>query len=135
MFKTLKNSFTQTALGSTIWITLLASIQNFNQTIPFLFIWNILLIGLLFGLIFGVVYPYLWDYSTFKSSTNIAISTIINISCMYICLSIYSTDMLNFIKPYWLGVIFLTLIGHIVGFYFYSKYQNNQVKKELNNLI
>jgi len=135
MLKTLKNSFTQTSLGSIIWITLLTSIQNLNQTIPFHYIWNIILIGLLFGVIFGVVYPYLWNYSTFKSSINIFISTIVNVSCMYLSLKLYSTDMLNFINPYWVGIILLTLVGHIVGFYFYSKYQNNQLKKELNNLI
>jgi len=135
MLKTLKNSFTQAALGSTIWITLLASINNFNQPISFHYIWNILLIGLLLGLTFGVVYPYLWNYSTFKPSTNILISTTVNVVCMFLGLKLYSTDMFNFINPYWIGIILLTLVGHIVGFYFYSKYQNNQLKKELNSLI
>lgn len=135
MLKTLKNSFTQASLGSIIWIAALTSIQNFNQVIPFHYIWNILLIGLLLGVAFGVVYPYLWNYSIFRSSTNIFVSTIVNVSCMYLGLKLYSTDMLNFINPYWIGVIILTLIGHIVGFYFYSNYQSNQLKKELNNLI
>lgn len=135
MLKTLKNSFNEAAIGSTIWISLLASIHNFNQTIPFYYIWNILVIGLLLGLAFGVIYPYLWNYSTFKSSTNIFISTLVNISCMFLSLRLYSVVIFDFIKPYWIGITLLTLIGHIIGFYFYSKHQNNQLKKELNNLI
>lgn len=135
MLKTLKNSFTQAALGSTIWITLLASIHQMNRTIPFSYIWHILLIGLLLGVTFGVVYPYLWNYSTFKSSTNILISTVANVSCMFLGVKLYSIEMFQLVSPYWIGIILLTLVGHIIGFYFFSKHQNNQLKKELNHLI
>lgn len=135
MLNTLKNSFTQAALGSTIWITLIASIHNFNQQIPFHFIWNMLLIGLLMGTVFGVVYPYLWNYSTFKATTNILISTTSNVVCMFLGVKLYSTDMFNSINPYWIGIILLTLIGHVIGFYFYSKHQNKKLKKELASLI
>jgi len=135
MLNSLKNSFTQAALGSTIWITLLASIYNSNEQIPFHYIWNILLIGLLLGTVFGVIYPYLWNYSTFKATTNILISTIANVVCMFLGVKLYSEEMSNFIKPYWLGIILLTLIGHIIGFYFYSKYKNKKLKKELTSLI
>ncbi|MGY3766167.1 hypothetical protein ACWOAH_06380 [Vagococcus vulneris] len=135
MINTLKNSFTQAALGSTIWITMLATLQFHQRIVPFHFIWNILLIGLLMGLVFGVIYPYLWHYSTFKALTNIIISTCANNICMFIGLTLYSRDMLNIVMPYWIGIILLTLIGHIIGFYFYSKYKNSQLTKELNRLI
>lgn len=83
MTHTLKNSFNQATLGSIIWIFLLANISNLKQNIPFTFIWNLLLIGILFGLVFGIIYPYLWNYSTFKASTNILISTVANIFCVF----------------------------------------------------
>ncbi|MGO2084005.1 hypothetical protein [Vagococcus sp.] len=135
MAKTLKNSFTQAALGSTIWITLLTSVYNSNQAIPFKFIWNIIFIGLLLGLTFGVIYPYLWNYSTFKASLNIFISTIVNSICMFLTVRLYSINLFHLVQPYWIGIVLLTLVGHIIGFYFYSKYQNKQLKKELNQLI
>ena len=135
MLKTLKNSFTQATLGSLIWITLLATLFNFKQLVPFYYLWHIILIGVLFGLVFGVIYPYLWNYSTFKAVTNILISTVANLCCMFLAVKLYSTAMFQLVQPYWLGIALVTLEGHIVGFYFYSKYQNHQLKKDLNRLI
>ncbi|ODJ51517.1 hypothetical protein [Brochothrix thermosphacta] len=135
MTHTLKNSFNQATLGSIIWIFLLANISNLKQNIPFTFIWNLLLIGILFGLVFGIIYPYLWNYSIFKASTNILISTVANIFCVFLGVRLYSIDMFNLMKPFWIGIILLTLIVHIIGFYFYAQHKSRQLKNELNNLI
>ncbi|AQP53579.1 hypothetical protein CBF34_00520 [Vagococcus penaei] len=135
MMTTLKNNFMQATVGSTLWITLIISFRQLNEDIPFHFVWNILGIGLLFGLVFGIIYPYLWEYSTFKARINILISTIANVACGFLGVRLYSVEMFDFIAPYWIGVIGVTLIGHIIGFYFYSNYKNKQLKKELNQLI
>lgn len=134
MFKQLKNSFFQAAFGSLIWITILCSITDLFSQIPFTYTWHLIGISSLVGLVFGVIYPYLWNYSTLKASTNIIICTLINTLCAYAGVYLYSVKMFDFIRPFFIGVLLLTLILHIITFYFYSKYDNKKMAASLNQL-
>lgn len=132
MIKELKNNFMQVSFVTTVWIVLLATVFLPNQQIQITDSWRILGIGTLFGITFGIVYPYLWNYSTFKAPVNILISTLVNVSCGLGGLLLYSLSLFQFIQPYIIPIIILTCIGHIIGFYFYSKYENRQLAKTLN---
>ena len=135
MINELKNNFTQTTVGSIIWIAILATIFNFQETTPLHPIWTVIAIGCIFGFIFGVIYPFLWNYSTFKSGINIAISTVLNTIGSTLAVYLFSPTMFNFIKPYIIGIVLLTLIGHTLGFYAYSKMENRKLAAELNQKI
>lgn len=134
MFKQLKNNFFQAAFGSLVWITILCSLTDFRSQIPFSYIWHLIGISLLIGIVFGIIYPYLWNYSTLKAATNIVLCTLINTLCTYAGVYLYSTQMFAFIRPFFIGVLLLTLILHIVSFYFYSKYDNKKMASSLNQL-
>lgn len=134
MFNHLKNNFFQAAFGSLVWIVLLCSITDLKSQIPFSYIWHLVGISTLLGLLFGIVYPYLWSYSTFKASMNIALCTVGNTLCSYTCVYLYSTQMFNLVRPFFLAVLLLTLILHIITFYFYSKYENKKMAATLNQL-
>ncbi|WP_010176020.1 hypothetical protein [Bacillus coahuilensis] len=125
----LRQSFTQAALGSIIWVFLLGTVAYNGLNIPFHYVWNLIGIGLISGIIFGIIYPYLWGYSTFKAQTNIILSTLINSFGGLLAVYLFSTDMFHFIKNYTIVFILLTLVGHIIGFYFYSKYQNKKISR------
>ncbi len=135
MYKQLKQNFIQTTLGSILWFSFLASLIFYNKTVPFNFLWHIVGIGLLFGITFGLVYPYFWKYATTGATTNIILSTIINLLCGLLGVYLFSTEMFSLITPYIWLVTLLTLIGHIIAFYFYSKHENKQQAKKLNKLL
>ena len=135
MKKELKNNFTQTMLGTILWITLLTSFFSNQSTFTLLSFWKIIIIGGIFGLIFGILYPFLWNYSTCKSITNIFICTITNASGGFLSLYLYSSQLFSFVQSYIFAILVLTLIGHIVAFYFYSKIQNRKLAQELNNQL
>ncbi len=134
MITHLRQSFTQAAFGSILWIFLLSSFVYHGLNIPFNYVWNLIGIGIIFGIIFGVIYPYLWGYSTFKASVNIVLSTLINSLGGFLVVYLFSADMFNLIKEYALFIILLTLAGHIIGFYFYSKHENKKLADSLNKL-
>lgn len=134
MFKQLKNNFFQAAFGSLVWVTLLCSISDFFSVIPFYYNWHLIEISILIGILFGVIYPYLWNYSTFKASANILICTVLNTLCAFTSLYLYSSQMFNLIRPFFLIVLLVTLILHIISFYFYSKYDNEKLAADLNQL-
>lgn len=134
MFKQLKNNFFQAGFGSFIWITILCSLTDFSSKIPFHYIWNLVGISVLIGLLFGIVYPFLWNYSTFKASINVVICTVLNTLCAYTGVYLYSTQMFDLIRPFFIAVLLLSLILHIITFYFYSKHDNKKMAAALNNL-
>ena len=134
MIAHLRHSFTQVTLGSIIWIFLLSTLVYRGLNIPFNYVWNLIGIGVISGIIFGIIYPYLWNFSTFKASINILLSTIINSFGGLLVVYLFSTDMFNLIKEYVIYFIILTLAGHIIAFYFYSKYQNRKLADSLNDI-
>lgn len=132
MIRHLKNNFMQAAFGSTVWVALLTLLFTDQMTIPISFIWRLLAIGSLLGLVFGVVYPYLWDYSVFKAHVNILLSTLFNTLCSFAVIFLYSKELFSLIQPFFLPILLITLMGHLLGFYFYSNYTNRKLAAELN---
>ncbi|MGG5329516.1 hypothetical protein [Enterococcus sp. AZ163] len=133
MIKHLKNNFMQAAFGSTVWIAFLTLFFTNQPTVPVSFIWRLLAIGSLFGLVFGVVYPYLWEYSIFKARTTILLSTLFNTLCGFAVVYLYSVELFSQIRSFFFPVLLLTLIGHLIGFYFYSNYTNRKLAAALNS--
>lgn len=135
MIKDLKNSFLQSSFLGMIWIVFLITIFNLHEEIPFLYIWNLIGISILMGIVFGIAYPYLWNYSTFKVTTKIIISTLLNFFCGIESVYLFSPKVFEFVKPYLLLILVITLIGHIIGFYFFSKYENKKIADSLNKAL
>jgi len=77
----------------------------------------------------------LWNYSTLKVTTKITISTLLNFCCGMGSVYLFSPKVFEFIKPYLLLILVLTLIGHIIGFYFFSKYENKKIADSLNRSL
>ncbi|MCY7597310.1 hypothetical protein, partial [Bacillus altitudinis] len=86
------------------------------------------------GIVFGVMYPLLWNYFTFPAPINILISTVVNLGFQVGAVALYSTALLEWIMPYFIGIAFLTLVGHIIAFLFYKKQQNQKLAQALNHL-
>lgn len=132
MRKELKNSFMQAGFSTLLWISLLGMLFVGNQIMRVFDLWRVMGIGTIAAFVFGIVYPYLWNYSTFKASTNILISTVFNVIAGFSCLYLFSPEMFGLVLPFSWAVVTLTLLGHIIGFYFYSKVQNEKTANELN---
>ncbi|OEC03589.1 hypothetical protein GY31_01230 [Lysinibacillus sphaericus] len=136
MIKDLKNSFLSISFLGLIWIMFLMTLFNLhNEMVNFLYIWNLISISVLLGIVFGIAYPYLWNYSTLKSTSKIIISTFLNFFCGVGMVYLVSVQMLAFIQPYLLLIFAITLIGHIIGFYFFSKYENKKLAASLNKSL
>ncbi|WP_223254340.1 hypothetical protein [Bacillus sp. GBSW19] len=63
-------------------------------------------------------YPLPWNYFTIPAPVNILISTAINLAFQLGAVALYSTALLQLIMPYFNGIAFLTLTGHIIAFLF-----------------
>ncbi|MDM5230522.1 hypothetical protein [Lysinibacillus pakistanensis] len=136
MINDLKNSFLNVSFMVLIWIVFLISIFNLHEEmVNFLYMWNLIGISVLMGIVFGIAYPYLWNYSTLKVTTKITISTLLNFCCGMGSVYLFSPKVFEFIKPYLLLILVLTLIGHIIGFYFFSKYENKKIADSLNRSL
>ncbi|WP_426005212.1 hypothetical protein [Bacillus sp. DWP3-1] len=79
-------------------------------------------------------YPLPWNYFTIPAPVNILISTAINLAFQLGAAALYSTALLQLIMPYFNGIAFLTLTGHIIAFLFYKKHQNQKMAQALNRL-
>ena len=128
------NNFFQTSFLTTLWVMLLITLTNFHTTISFHYVWNIVAIGVLAGITFGIIYPYVWNYSTTKAAVNIVICTTVNLSMQFLVIYLFSKEMLAVIQPYMIGIAVLTLIGHLIAFYFYKRILNKKIVDELNQL-
>lgn len=135
MFKQLKNNFTQ-AFGSTlVWIIILVTIFIKPQAISLTYLWSLIAIATIVSIVFGVLYTYLWNYSTYKATTNIIITSVLNFIAGMASLYLFSSDMFFWILPYAPFIVIITLIGHIIGFYLYSKVEKKKSAKQLNDLL
>lgn len=134
MIKELKGNFFQITSIMIIWVYFLSAFGKVGGS-DYSFFGRIILIGLLFGFTFGIVYTYLWKYSTFKAIVNIIISTLVNLFCGLLSVYLFSKEMFDLIFPYTYIMVIITLVGHIIGFYFYSKYKNKILQRELNEII
>lgn len=134
MIKELKGNFFQITSIMIIWVYFLSAFGKVGGS-DYRFFGRIILIGLLFGFTFGIVYAYLWKYSTFKAITNIIISSLVNLFCGLLSVYLFSKEMFDLIFPYTYIMVIITFTGHIIGFYFYSKYKNIILQKKLNRML
>lgn len=79
-------------------------------------------------------WSFSWNYSTTKAPVNIVICTIVNLSMQFLAVYLFSKEMLAVIQPYMIGIAVLTLIGHLIAFYFYKRILNKKIADELNEL-
>lgn len=135
MIHTLKNQFFQVFSLTIVWVTLLISLFSHQTTVSLTFVWRILAVALISGLLFGVIYNSLWNYLTLPASLNIIISSSLNLLGGMTAVWLISPAMFQIIFPWTLGMLLLSLIGHVIGFYLYAKRQNDQEVSRLNHLI
>lgn len=134
MIRELKNSFVQGTLLTIIWLMLITSLIIGKQPLSANYFWRIILISALLSLVFSVIYNYLWNYSTWKASINIAAASLINFGIGYLVIVLYSHAMFELVLPYWWIILLITLILHIIIFYFWRYLQNKKIASTLNQL-
>lgn len=135
MLNQLKNQFFQSFSLSFVWLLVLVGMFYHPTSLSLVFVWKLVLIAGLLAVVFGVLYEYFWKYSTTKARTNVIITSTINFITGYTCVYLFSPSMFEMILPYAGIVLILTIIGHILGFYVYSKYETKKRSKELNALL
>ncbi|WP_314063881.1 hypothetical protein [uncultured Vagococcus sp.] len=135
MSHTLKNQFFQVFSITTIWVTLLLTLFGQSSSFGISFIWRILAVAFISALLFGVLYTSLWHYFTLPASVNILISASLNLAGGLAVIWLLSPEMFNRVLPWALGMLFLSLIGHVLGFYVYAKKKNDQEVARLNKLL
>lgn len=135
MLKQFRLSFFQTFSITFIWILTLISIFFKNDTLTVLYIWNLVAISLIFSMIFGVMYPVLWNFSSMKAINKIFISSAINLVAGLSSVWLFSSYMFEIIRPWIILMAIATVLGHIIGFYFYSNWENQKNSDDLNRLL
>lgn len=135
MLKQFKLPFFQTFSATLIWILILISVFLGDVTLSIRYTWNLVGISAIFAMIFGVMYPALWNFSSIKAISKIIISSSINFVGGIIAVWLFSPDMLDIIRPWIILIAIATILGHIIVFYFYSKWDNEKESDELNKLL
>ncbi|MBP1041209.1 hypothetical protein I6N95_09345 [Vagococcus sp. BWB3-3] len=135
MNQTLKNQFFQVFSITIIWVTLLLSLFTQSMEPNLLFLWRIIGIAVIAALLFGVLYTSLWSYFTLPATANIIISASLNLVGGLATVWLLSPEMFTRIFPWTLGMLVLSLIGHVLGFYVYAKRLNNRDVAHLNKLL
>ncbi|MEK4272779.1 hypothetical protein [Paenibacillus sp. FSL R7-0026] len=131
----LRHSFFQVFTIMTLWITLLATIFFGDLPIQMSYLWNIAGIAFIAALLFGMMYNILWNYFTLKPIWNIVISSTFNIAGGMAMVWLFSVDMFQFIAPWFPGMWLLSIVLHIIAFYFYARIDSRKKAEELNNIL
>lgn len=134
MIQEFKNRFLQGMLLTIIWVMLLTSLTFGNQTVELDFFWRIIGISALMSFLFSVVYKYIWNYGTWIAPINIIVTSGVNFVSGYLTIYLYSRDLWELMLPYWWLVLMVTVLLHILGFYFWSRFQNKKIASDLNHL-
>ncbi|WP_405172070.1 hypothetical protein MHI12_07960 [Paenibacillus sp. FSL H8-0280] len=135
MITQLRNSFFQVFTIMTLWITLLATIFFGDLPIQMSYLWNIAGIAFIAALLFGMMYNILWNYFTLKPIWNIVISSTFNIAGGMAMVWLFSVDMFQFIAPWFPGMWLLSIVLHVIAFYFYARIDSRKKAEELNNIL
>lgn len=135
MMTQLRHSFFQVFTMMTLWITLLATIFFGDLPIQMSYLWNIAGIALIAAVLFGVMYNLLWNHFTLKPVWNIVISSTFNIAGGMAMVWLFSVDMFQFIAPWFPGMWLLSIVLHIIAFYFYARIDSRKKAEELNNIL
>ncbi|MEK4074337.1 hypothetical protein [Paenibacillus amylolyticus] len=135
MITQLRNSFFQVFTIMTLWITLLATIFFGDLPIQMSYLRNIAGIAFIAALLFGMMYNILWNYFTLKPVWNIVISSTFNIAGGMAMIWLFSVDMFQFIAPWFPGMWLLSIVLHVIAFYFYARIDSRKKAEELNNIL
>ncbi|OME99354.1 hypothetical protein BK124_07045 [Paenibacillus amylolyticus] len=135
MITQLRNSFFQVFTIMTLWITFLATIFFGDLPIQMSYLWNIAGIAFIAALLFGMMYNILWNYFTLKPVWNIVISSTFNIAGGMAMVWLFSVDMFQFIAPWFPGMWLLSIVLHVIAFYFYARIDSRKKAEELNNIL
>lgn len=127
--KKLQNSFTQTTLGSIIWLAVLTTIFNF----PEMSLLQIIALGLLAGLVFGIAYPLLWQTTALKNRSKISLSALLNMITGSFAVYTVSPQMFDWLKPALPIILLLTLLLHSLGVYAYQIVEHRQFNQNKLN--
>lgn len=135
MIRKYANQFAWGMLGSLFWVMSLTTLFFGNLNVSLSFLWKIIGIAAIVSLVFVVLYPYIWNYSTWSARLNIIVLVLLNFVTGYLILYLYSIDLFNLVRPYWIGVLLITLILHIISFFCWRKIQNKKIAQDLNDLL
>ncbi|MEO2214499.1 hypothetical protein ABGV40_26885 [Paenibacillus amylolyticus] len=135
MITQLRHSFFQVFTIMTLWVTLLATIFFDDLPIQMSYLWNIAGIAFIAAVLFGMMYNLLWNYFTLKPVWNIAISSTFNIAGGMAIVWLFSVDMFQFIAPWFPGMWVLSIVLHVIAFYFYARMDSKKKAEELNNIL
>ncbi|KAA8746928.1 MULTISPECIES: hypothetical protein [Paenibacillus] len=135
MITQLRHSFFQVFTIMTLWITLLATIFFGDLPIQVSYLWNIVGIAFIAAVLFGMMYNMLWNYFTLKPVWNIVISSTFNIAGGMAMVWLFSVDMFQFIAPWFPGMWLLSIVLHVIAFYFYARMDSKKKAEELNNIL
>ncbi|MGE6575377.1 hypothetical protein [Paenibacillus xylanexedens] len=131
----LRHSFFQVFTIMTLWITFLATIFFGDLPIQMSYLWNIAGIAFIAAVLFGMMYNMLWNYFTLKPVWNIVISSTFNIAGGMAMVWLFSVDMFQFIAPWFPGMWLLSIVLHVIAFYFYARMDSRKKAEELNNIL
>lgn len=135
MMMQLRLSFFQVFTVTSLWVTLLLTLFYNNQPIEMGYLWNIAGISAIAAVLFGVMYNALWNHFTLKPVWNIAISSTFNIAGGMGIVWLFSTEMFHLIAPWFPGMWLLSIVLHIIAFYFYARMDSRKKAEELNNIL
>lgn len=135
MINQLKHSFFQVFTVTSLWVTLLVTVFNGDELISMQYLWRVAGIAVIAAAVFGVMYDALWNHFTFRPVWNILISSILSLTGCTAAVWLYSTEMFEFILPWWPGMLLLTVVLHTISFYFYAKADSRKKAEELNRTI
>ncbi|MBT2284889.1 hypothetical protein J7E78_15205 [Paenibacillus polymyxa] len=135
MITQLRHSFFQVFTIMTLWVTLLATIFFDDLPIQMSYLWNIAGIAFIAAVVFGMMYNLLWNYFTLKPVWNIVISSTLNIAGGMAMVWLFSVDMFQFIAPWFPGMWLLSIVLHVIAFYFYARIDSRKKAEELNNIL
>jgi uncharacterized membrane protein YvlD (DUF360 family) len=111
---------------------LLLSVVFGNQQVEFTYFWRIIVISILLSLVFNVLYKYIWEYGTWIAPVNILVTSSVNFLTGYCVLYGYSREMFIQVRSFWWEILILTIILHIISFYFWRRHLNKKIANQLN---
>lgn len=135
MVQQLKQSFFQVFTVTTLWVTLLLTLFYHDQPIHMTFLWNVAGISFAAAVLFGVMYSALWNHFTLKPLWNIFISSTCNIAGGMVIVWLFSREMFEFIAPWFPGMWLLSIVLHVIAFYFYARIDSRKKAEELNDIL
>lgn len=136
MKQQLKQSFFQVFTISFLWLTfIMTRFFAREQVVSINYLWNIAGVSLICGGLFGVMYHALWNYFTLKPVWNILISSAANTIGGFTALWLLSRTTFYVVWNWALGVLLLTVLLHIIAFYFYAKHESKKQANILNEML